>query len=172
MPSNHLIFCHPLLLLLSVSFPVSWLFALDGQSIGASASASVLQILRVDFLRIDWFNFLAVQGTLKSLLQYHKLKTILQNSAFFMVQLSHPYVTPVKTIAWTVCTFVSKVVSVLFNILSRFVIVFLPKSKRLLISWLLSPAAVIWSPRKENPSLFPLFLLLFAIKWWDWILVF
>ena len=166
MQSNHLIFCHPLLLLPSMSFPVSWLFALDGQSIGASASASVLQIVRVDFLRIDWFNFLAVQGTLKNLLLYHKLKTILQNSAFFMVQLSHPYMTPVKPVALTVCTFVCKVVSMLFNTLSRFVIAFLPKSKHLLISWLLSPAAV--SPRKKNPSLFPLFPLLFAIKWWDW----
>ena len=145
---------------------VHWLLALDGQSIGTSASESVLQIVRVDFLRIDWFNFLAVQGTLKSLLQYHKLKTILQNSPFFMVQLSHPYMTPVKSVALTVRTFVSKVVSMLCNTLFRSVIAFLPKSKRLLISWLLSPAAV--SPRKENSSLFPLFPLLFAIKWWDW----
>ena len=148
MPSNHLIFCHPLLLLPSMSFPVSWLFALDGQSIGASASASVLQIVRVDFLRIDWFNFLAVQGTLKNLLLYHKLKTILQNSAFFMVQLPHPHMTIGKTIALTIWTFVSKMMSLLFNTLSRFVIAFLLRSKHLLIPWLQSVSIVIWSPRK------------------------
>ena len=87
--------------------------------------------------RIDWFDLLAVQGTLKSLLQHHSSKaSILQHSAFFMVQLSHPYMTAGKTIALNIWTFVSKVMSQLFNMLSRFVIAFLPKSKHLLISWL------------------------------------
>ena len=99
--------------------------------------------------RTDWFDHLAVQGTLKSLLQHHSSKaTILQHSAFFTVQLSHPYMTTGKTIAFTRRTFVGKVMSLLFNILSRFVITFLPRSKRLLISWLHSPSAVIWSPPK------------------------
>ena len=95
-------------------------------------------------LRIDWFDFLAVQGTLNSLLQHHSSKaSVLRHSAFFMVQLSHPYMTSGKTIALTRWTFVSKVMSLLFNILSRLVIAFLPRSKCLLISWLQSPSAVI-----------------------------
>ena len=107
--------------------------------------------------RIDWFDLLAVQGTLKSL-QHHNLKASkLRCSAFFMVQLSHPYVITEKTIALTIWTFVSKVMSLLFNTLSRFVIAFLPKTKRLLISWLQSPYPVILEPRKENLSLFPFF---------------
>ena len=94
--------------------------------------------------RIDWFDFLAVQGTLRSLLQHHSWKaSILWCSAFFMVQLSHPYMTTGETIALTIWTFVSKVMSLLFNILSRFVIAFLPRSKHLLISWLQSPSAVV-----------------------------
>ena len=93
--------------------------------------------------KIDWFDLLAVRGTLKSLLQHHSSKTILQHSAFFIVQLSHPYMTAGKTIALTRWTFVSKVMSLLFNTLSRSVIDFLPRSKRLLISWLQSPSAVI-----------------------------
>ena len=146
MPFNLLIICRLLLLLSSVFpsirvFPVSWLFASGDQSIGASASASVLPM-------IDWFN-LAVQGTLQSLLQYHNSKaSILQHSAFFMVQLSRSYVTTGKTIALTLCNFVGKVVSLLFNMLSRCVVAFLPRSKHLLISWLQSLSAVILEPRK------------------------
>ena len=98
---------------------------------------------------MDWLDLLAVQGTLKSLLQHHSSKTsILQHSAFFVVQLSHPYMTTGKTIALTKLTFVGKVMSVLFNMLSRLVITFLPRSKRLLISWLQSPSAVILEPQK------------------------
>ena len=107
----------------SESFPMIQLFASGGQNTVASTLASVIQMnIRVDFLQIDWFDLLAVQGTLKSLLQHHSSKaSILQYSAFFMVQLSHPYVTTGKTIALTIWTFVSKVMSLLFNTLSRFV---------------------------------------------------
>ena len=99
---------------------------------------------------MDWFDLLAVQGTLKSLLQYHNSKaSILWHSAFFIVQLSHPYMTAGKTVALTRQTFVDKVMSVLFNMLSRLVIAFLPRSKRLLISWLQSPSAVILEPKKK-----------------------
>ena len=102
-------------------------------------------------LRIDWFDLLAVQGTLKSLLQYHRSKaSIPQCSAFFMVQPSHPYRTTGKTIALTIRTFVGKVTSLLFNMLSRLVIAFLPRSKHLLISWLQSPSAVILKPKKKK----------------------
>ena len=98
--------------------------------------------------RMDWLDLLAVQGTRKSLLQHHSSKAILQHSAVFIVQLSHPYMTPGKTVALTRQTFVGKVVSLLFNMLSRFVIAFLPRSKHLLISWLQSPSAVILEPPK------------------------
>ena len=98
---------------------------------------------------MDWLDLLAVQGTLKSLLQHHSSKaTILQSSAFFLVRLSYPYMTTGKTIALTRRTFVGKVMSLLFDMLSRLVIVFLPRSKRLLISWLQSPSAVILEPKK------------------------
>ena len=101
--------------------------------------------------RIDWFDVLAVQGTLKSLLQHHSSKaSILQSSAFFIVQLSHPYMTTGKTIAWTRWTFVDKVMSLLYNMLSRLVIAFLPRSKGLLISWLQLPSAVILEPKKTK----------------------
>ena len=100
---------------------------------------------------MDWLDLLAVQGTLKGLLQHNSSKaSVLRCSAFFMVQLSHPYMTTGKTIALTIRTFVGKVMSLLFNILSRFVIVFLPRSKRLLISWLQSPSAVILEPKKRK----------------------
>ena len=126
---------------------MSQLFASGGQSIGASASASVLPGL-ISF-RIDWFHLLAAQGTLKSLLQYQSSKaSILLHSAFFTGQLSHPYMTMGKTIALTRRTFVGKVMSLLFNMLSRLVITFLPRSKCLLISWLQSPSAVILEPPK------------------------
>ena len=101
------------------------------------------------FFRMDWLDLLAVQETLKSLLQHHSsTASILQHSAFFTVKLSHPYMTTGKTIALTIWTFVSKVMSLLFNMLSRFVIAFLPRRKGLLISWLQSLSAVIWSSRK------------------------
>ena len=114
---------------------------------GVSASASVLPEL-ISF-RMDWLDLLAVQGTLKSLLQHHSSKaSILQRSAFFMVQLSHPNMTTGKTIASTKWTFVGKVISLLFNMLSRMVIAFLPRRKCLLISWLESPSAVILELKK------------------------
>ena len=101
--------------------------------------------------RINWFDLLAVQGTLWSLIQYHSSKvSILWHSAFFMIQLSHPYMTTGKTIALTRQTFVGKVISLLFNMLSRFVIAFFPRSKRLLISWLQSPSTVILEPKKRR----------------------
>ena len=117
-----------------MSFP--WVSSASGdQSIGASASASFL-LMNISFW-IDWFDLLAIQGTLKSLLQHHSSKaSILQCSDFIMVQFSHLYVTTGKTIALTILIFVGKVMSLLFNMLSRFVIAFLPRSKRLLISWL------------------------------------
>ena len=123
---------------------MSQFFTSGGQSIGASASASGL----ISF-RMDWLDLLAVQGTLKSLLQHHSLKaSILQCSAFFVIQLSHPYMTTGKTIALARWTFVGKVMSLLLNMLSRLVITFPPRSKRLLISWLQSPSAVILEPPK------------------------
>ena len=115
--------------------------------------------------RMDWLDLLAVQGTLKSLLQHHSSKpSILQRSAFFTVQLSHPYMTTGKTIALTRQTFVGKVMSLLFNMLSRLVITFLPRSKCLVISQLQSPSAVNLEPRKNKVSQFPLFPNLFAMK--------
>ena len=114
--------------------------------------------------RIDWFDLLAVQEIFKSLLQHQSSKaSILWHSAFFIVQLSHPYMTTGKTIALTRWTFLGKVMSLLFNMLSRLVITFLTRSKRLLISWLQSPSAVILEPKKSL-SLFPLFPHLFAMK--------
>ena len=126
------------------------LFTSGGQSIEVSASASVLPMNIQDF-RIDRLNLLVVQETLKSLLQYHSSKaSILQCSALFTAQLSHPYMTTGKTIALTRRTFVGKgpLLSLLFNMLSRLVITFLPRSKRLLISWLQSPSALILEPKK------------------------
>ena len=129
------------------SFPISQFFPSGGQSIGVSASASSFQwIFRTDFLWIGWLDLLAVQGTLKSLLQRDSSKaSILRHSAFFIVQLSHLYMTTGKIIALTRCTFVSKVRSLL---VSRLVIAFLPRSKYPLISWLQSPSPVILEPRK------------------------
>ena len=124
-------------------------------------------IFRISF-RIDWLDLLVVQGTLKSLLQYHRTKTsVSRHSAFFMVQLSHPYMTTGKTIALTRWTFVDQVISLFFNMLSRFAMTFLPRINHLLISWLQSPSAVIMEPPKISLSLFPLFPHLFAMKWWD-----
>ena len=127
-------------------------FASSGQSIGASPSASVLPMNEYSGLisfRMDWLDLLAVQGTLKSLFQHHSSKaSILWHSTFFIVQLSHPYMTTGKTIALTMQTFVSKVMSLLCNTLSRFVTAFLPRSKCLLILWLQSPSVGILEPKK------------------------
>ena len=151
MPSSHLILCYPLLLLppippsirvfsnestLHMRWPKYWSF-------GFSISPSEEHPGLISF-RMDWLNLLAVQGTLKSLLQHHSSKaSILRCSAFFTVHLSHPYMTTGKTIALTRWTYVGKVMSLLFNMLPRLVIAFPPRSKRLLISWLQSPSAVI-----------------------------
>ena len=117
---------------------------------------------------MDWLDLLAVQGTLKSLLQHHSSKaSILRRSAFFIVQLSHSYMTTGKTIALTRWTLVDKVISLLLNILPRLVITFLPRSKRLFISWLQSPSAVILEPPKIKPDTVPLFPHLFPMKWWN-----
>ena len=117
---------------------------------------------------MDWLDLLAVQGTLKSLLQHHSSKaSMLRHSAFFTVQLSHPYMTTGKTIGLTKWTLVGKVMSLLLNMLSRLLITFLPRSKCLLISWLQSPSAVIFEPPKLSLTLFPLFLHLFPMEWWD-----
>ena len=124
---------------------MSHFFTSGGQSFGVSPPASVL----ISF-RMDWLVLLAVQGTLKSLLQHYSSKaSILWHSAFFIVQFSHPYMTTGKTVALTRRTFVDKVMSLLFNMLSRLVITFLPRSKHLLISWLQSPSAVILEPPKK-----------------------
>ena len=118
--------------------------------------------------RMDWLDLLAVQGTLKSLLQHHSSKaSILLYSAFFTVQLSHPYMTTGKTIALTMWTFAGKVMFLLFNMLSRLFITFLPRSKHLLISWLQSPYAVILEPKKRKSATVSTFSL-FAVKRWDW----
>ena len=156
MPSNHLIFCHPLLLLPSI-FPSIRVFSNESVlrirwpkywSFSFSISPSNEHPGLISF-RMDWLDLLAVQGTLKSLLQHHSSKaSILWHSAFFTVQLSHAYITTGKTIALTRRTFVGKVMSLLFNMLSRLVITFLPKSKCLLISWLQSPSVVILEARK------------------------
>ena len=155
MPSNHLILCHPLLLLPSI-FPRIRVFSNESVlpircpkywSFSFSISPSNEYSGLISF-RIDWFDLPAVQGTLKSLLQHHSPKaSILQHSAFFIVQLSHPYMTIGKTIALTRQTFVSKVMSLLFSMLSSLVITFLPRSKRLLLSWLKSPSALILDVR-------------------------
>ena len=151
MPSNHLILCRPLLLLPSIFLSIR-VFSNDSAlhirwpkywSFSFNISLSNEHPGLISF-RMDWLDLLAVQGTLKSLLQHHSSKaSSLQHSAFFIVQLSHPYMTTGKTIALTRRTLVDKVMSLLFNMLSHLVITFLPRSKRLLISWLQSPSAVI-----------------------------
>ena len=156
MPSNHLILCNPLLLLPSI-FPSIRVFFNESAlrirwpkywSFNFNISLTNEHPGLISF-RMDWLDLLAVQGTLKSLLQHHSSKaSILQCSAFFIMQFSHPYMTTGKTIALTRQTFVEKVMSQLLNILSRLVITFLPRSKHLLISWLQSPSAVILEPKK------------------------
>ena len=160
MPSNHLTLCHLLLPLpsifpslrvfsnesaLRIRWPKYWNFSFN---INPSNEHPGLICFRM-----DWLNLLAVHGTLKSLFQHHSSKaSILQRSAFFIVQLSHPYMTTGKTTASTRQTFVGKVMSLLLNMLSRLVITFLPRSKRLLISWPQSPSVVILEPRKIKSS--------------------
>ena len=165
MPFSHLILCQPLLLLPPIP-----------PSIRVFSNESTLRMRRPKYwsfsfsiipskehpglisFRMDWFDLLAIQGTLKSLHQHRSSKaSILQHSAFFIVQLSHPYMTTGKTIALIRQTFVGKVMSLLFNMLSRLDITFLARSKHLLISWLQSPSAVIWEPQKIIlPHLFPM----------------
>ena len=158
MPSRHLIHCCPLLFLLPIPpsirvfsnestlrmrWPKYWSF-----SFSISPCKEIPGLIS---FRMDWLDLLAVQGTLKSLLQHHSSKaSILQHSAFFTVQPSRPYMTTGKTITLTRRTFVGKVMSLLLNMLSRLVITFLPRSKRLLISWLQSPSAVILEPPKRK----------------------
>ena len=167
MPSSHLIICHPLLLLppippsirvfssestLRMRWPKDWSF-----------SFSIIPSKEIPGLisfTMDWLNLLAVQGTLKSLLQHHSAKASnLRPSAFFMVQLSHPYMTAGKTIALIIWAFVGKVMSLFFNMLSGLVTAFLPRSKCLLISWLQSPSAVILEPKKIKSHCFHCFLI-------------
>ena len=166
MPSSHLILCRPLLLLppiphsirgfsnestLRMRWPKYWSF-----SFSISPSKEHPGLIS---LRMDWLDLLAVQGTLKSLLQHHSSKaSILQHSAFFTVQISHPYMTTRKTIALTRRIFVGKVMSLLLNMLSRLVITFLPRNKCLLISWLQSPSAVILDHLNLRTVTFPLLL--------------
>ena len=168
-PCSHLILCNPLLLLspippsirvfcsestLHMRWPKYWSF-----------SFSIITSKKIPGLvsyRMDWLDFLAVQGTLKNLQHHSSSASILQRSAFFTVQLSHPYMTTGKTLALTRQTLVSKVMSLLLNMLSRLVITFLPRSKHLLISWLQSPSAMILEPKKI--TLFPLFPHLFPMK--------
>ena len=173
-PSNHLILCHPFLFLHSI-FP----------SIRVFSNESVLPIRWPKYwnfsfinspsnehpglacFRMDWLDLLIVQGTLKSLLQHHSSKaSILQHSAFLIVQLSHPYMTTGKTIALNRWTFVGKVMSLFYNMLSMLVIAFLPRSKCLLISWLQSPSALILEPPKIKSATVSI-VSLFVMKWWD-----
>ena len=165
MPSNHLILCCPFLLSPSI-FPSLRVFSNESAlhirwpkywSFSFSISPSNERPGLISF-RMDWFDLFAVQGTLKSLLQHHNSKaSILWHSAFCIVELSHPYVTTGKTIALTRWTFLGKVMSLLFNMLSRLVITFLPRSKRLLISWVQSPSAVILEPQNKVSHCFPCF---------------
>ena len=166
MPSSHLILCRPLLLLppilpsikvfsnesaLCMRWPKYWSFSCMRWPKYWSFSFSIIpskEILGLISFKMDWLHLLTVQGTLRSLLQHHSSKaSVLRHWSFFTVQLSHPYMTTGKTIALTRRTFVRKVVSLLLNMLSRLVITFLPRSKRLLISWLQSPSAVILEPQ-------------------------
>ena len=172
MPSNHLIPCHPLLLLPSV-FPNIRVFSNESAlcirgpkywSFSFSISPSNEYSWLTSF-RIDWFDLPGVQGTLKSFLQHHSLKpSVLQCLAFFMAQLSHEYMTTGKTIALTIQTLISEVMNLCFNMLSRFVITFLPTSKCLLISWLQSPSTVILEPKKIKSVIISIFSNLFVMK--------
>ena len=174
-PSNHLILCHPLLFPLStfpsirvfsnesalrIRWPKYWSFSF---SISPSNEYSGL----ISF-RMDWLDLLAVQETLKSLLQHHSSKaSILQHSAFFVVQLSHPYMTAGKTTALIRQTFIGKVMSLLFNMLSRVVITFFPRRKCLLNSWLQSPSVVILEPPKIKSATISIVFPSVCTKWWE-----
>ena len=174
-PSSHLILCHPLLLLppilpsirvfskestFHMRWPKYWSFSFN---ISPSNEPPGL----ISF-RMDWLDLLAVQGILKSLLQQHSSKaSILQRLAFFTIPLSHPYMTTWKTIALTRQTFDGKVMSLLFNMLSRLIITFLPRSKHLLISWLQSPSAVVLETKKIKSDTVSTVYHLFPMKWWD-----
>ena len=172
MPSNHLILCCPPLLQPSI-FPSVRVFSNESAlcirwpkywSFSFNISPSNEHPGLISF-RMDWLDLLEVQGTLKSLLQHHSSKaSILQRSAFLIVQLSHPYMTTGKTTALTRRTFVGKVTSLLFNMLSRLVITFLPRSKRLLIAQLQSPSAVILEAKKVKFATVSIFFHLFAMK--------
>ena len=172
MPSNHLILCHPLLLLLSI-FPSIKVFSNESAlhirwpkywSFSFNISPFNEHPGLISF-RMDWLDVLAVQGTLKSLLQHHSSNaSVFQRSAFFTVQLSHPYMTTGKTIALTRWTFVGKVMSLLFNMLSRLVIALLQRNKFLLISWLHSSTAVILQPKKKMSVTVSIFSQSFPIK--------
>ena len=172
MPSNHLILCRPLLLLPSI-FPSIRVFSNETAlhirwpkywSLSLSISPSKEHSGLISFRR-DWLDLLAVQGTLKSLLQHHSSKaSILRHSAFFIVQISYPYMTTGKTIALTRQTFAGKVMSLLLNMLSRLVITFLPRSKGFLISWLQSPSAVILETKKTKSATLSTVYHLFAMK--------
>ena len=172
MPSSHLILCPPLLLLPSIP-PSLRIFSNESTlhmrwpkywSFNFNISPSNEHPGLISFT-MDWLDLLGVQGTLKSLLQHYSSKaSIIRCSAFFTIQLSHPYMTTGKTIALTRRIFVGKVMSLLFNMLSRLVITFLPRSKCLLISWLQSPSAVTLEPKKIKSDTFPLFPHLFVMK--------
>ena len=175
---NHLIFCSSLLLLPSIIpstsvFPMSQLFPSGGQSIG-SFSFNISPFKEYSGLitfKIDWFDLLAVQGMFKSLLQHHSNKASIHwHSAFLMTQLSHPYMTAGKTIALTIQTFVGKIISLLFNTTSRFVIAFLPSSRHLLISRLQSPYALILEPKKIVCHYFHFSPI--CLPWWDMLSIF
>ena len=175
MPSNHLILCHPLLLLPSIfpsirvfwnrsafciKWPKYWSFSFN---ISTSNEHPGL-----NSFSMDWLDLLAVQGTLKSLFQHHSSKaSILLCSAFFIVQLSHPYMTTGKTIALTRWIFVDKVMSLLFTMLSRLVRTLLPRSKRLNFMAAITICSDFGAPRPKSQPIFPLFPHLFAMKWWD-----
>ena len=153
-PTNHLILCHPLFLLSSIFpnirvFSNEWALRIRWPKYWNFSISPSNEYSGLIFFRIDWFDLLAVQGTLKSLLQHPSLKaSVFQCSAFFTVQLSHPYMTTGKTVVLTMCTFVGKVMSLLFNIVSRLVTTFLPRSKHLLISCLQPPSTMILKPKK------------------------
>ena len=174
MQSNNLILCHPLLLpsifpsirvfpnesALCIMWPKYWSFSFN--------TSPSNEYSGLTSFRMDWLDLLAVQRTLKSLLQHYSSKaSILWCSAFFIVQLSHPHMTIGKTIALTRRIFVGKVMSLLFNMLSRLVIIFMPRSKHRLISWLQSPSAVILEPRKIKSALVSTVSPSICLKWWD-----
>ena len=176
MPSNHLILCHPLLLLPSV-LPSMRVFSSESFlrirrpkccSFSFSISPSNEYSGLISF-RIDWIDLLAIQGTCKSLVQHRSSKASIWHTAFFIVQVSHPCMTTGKTIALTRWTFVGKVMSLLFNMLSRLVMAFLSRSMHLLISWLQLPSTVILEPKKMNSITVSTFSPSICHEWWDWI---